>query len=146
MANWLTRATMVPGIMAAPAAAVAPAAGEAAPAAAAATAATAAGTAAAPQTPRGSVFVSWQALTYPAAVGLIKGAWSALQLLKPALPNVDFTSPLLPFFLSIMVGLLITVSSLHEEKTDLFGWVRGIAIGFLNSCVLFGAVMGLSKT
>jgi len=96
-----------------------------------------------------SVFASAQALTFPVAVVLIGGGWSALQLLT----NPWMHTLWVPLLLSLLVGAIITFPSVSEEAAGnaarsgrAFIWFRGIVIGTLNSLVLFGAIAGARAT
>jgi hypothetical protein len=108
--------------------------------------------AAAPAEPSGSgtdrfpIFTNPKAIQFPILVGLVKGAWLAAKALPPAsTAEVWLTSVWFPFAFSIFLGLLIAISNLIDEKPTIIGWIFGLAVGFLNSMVVFGAVMGIPK-
>ena len=85
------------------------------------------------------IFIHPKALTFPILVGLVKGAWLAASQLPIAWP----ASIWFPFSLCILLGLLIAVSNLTEQKLRFSSWALGVSIGLLNSLVVFGAVIGI---
>jgi hypothetical protein len=89
------------------------------------------------------IFTNPKAIQFPVLVGLVKGAWVAAEALPPA--GACLASVWFPFLSSVFLGLLIAISNLIEEKPKIIGWIFGLVVGFLNSMVVFGAVMGLTK-
>jgi hypothetical protein len=90
---------------------------------------------------RATVFASPKSLAFPVLVALVKGAWEASKLLP-----VGFVYTIWPpFWACIILGMLITISNLTQEKQlNAMGWILGVGVGALNSLVVFGAVMGIS--
>lgn len=92
-----------------------------------------------PDVVKASVFASPKSLSFPILVALIKGAWEAAKVLPaPVLNTMWF-----PFLAALILGMLITISNLNEEKPSTTGWVIGMVIGLLNSLVVFGAIIGI---
>jgi len=87
------------------------------------------------------IFINLKALTFPVLVGLVKGAWAAASLL----PVTWATSVFVPLIMCLVLGILIAISNLLEQNLRVIDWVAGIAIGLLNSLVVFGAVMGIPR-
>jgi hypothetical protein len=88
-----------------------------------------------------SIFISYRSLTFPAAAALVKTAWAALQAaMIPGIGGVWF-----PLTACLILGVLIALANLSEEKPKPLGWVIGLVIAVLNSLVLFAAVLGVSK-
>ena len=71
---------------------------------------------------------------------MVKTAWEAAKIL----PVPWATSIWFPFGTCLFLVLLITISTLIEEKPTIYGWIFGLFIGLLNSLVVFAAVMGIS--
>ncbi|WP_445627975.1 hypothetical protein [Nostoc sp. DSM 114167] len=95
-----------------------------------------------PTTPKVSIFTNEKSLTFPVLVALVKGSWESLQ----QLPISSTKSIWLPFCTCIILGILIAISNLKEEKPSplYHEWFLGIGIAILNSLVVFGAVVGVS--
>jgi hypothetical protein len=96
-----------------------------------------------------SIFASPQALTFPMSVGLIGGAWGALQFLGTGWTKSEW----IPFAMSLIIGATITFPAVWDEvqkQTEPvyrgYVWFRGSGVGLLNSLVLFGAVAGGKAT
>jgi hypothetical protein len=90
---------------------------------------------------RVSIFINPQALTFPMAVGLVKGGWEALK--HAPLPGMETTW--FPFGACLAIGVIITINNLTAQKmTTSMRWL-GVFIGILNSLVMFSAVLGVSK-
>lgn len=85
------------------------------------------------------IFIHPKAISFPVAVGLVKGAWEAAK----SSPISWLHSPWFPLGACIAIGLLIAVSNLLELKAKPLAWVIGLIVGGLNSLVVFGAVMGI---
>ncbi len=85
------------------------------------------------------IFTNPKALTFPIVVGLSKAAWEALK----ALPAPWLASAWVPFVICMAFGMTIAVTNLLEEKPPPPRWALGFFAGLLNSCVIFGAVMGI---
>jgi hypothetical protein len=85
------------------------------------------------------IFIHPKALTFPIFVALVKGAWAAVSVL----PLEWGKTVWFPFVLCMLLGLLVVVSNLTEHKVGALDWITGMAIGFLNSLVVFGAVVGI---
>jgi|HubBroStandDraft_1064217.scaffolds.fasta_scaffold55900_2 hypothetical protein len=85
------------------------------------------------------IFIHPKALTFPILVGLVKGAWLAVSQLPVAWPS----SIWFPFSMCLLLGLLIAISNLTEQKLRFSAWALGVSIGLLNSLVVFGAVIGI---
>jgi hypothetical protein len=94
------------------------------------------------ETERTSIYIHPKALTFPIAVALVKGSWEVLKLVFGA--NAE--SLMFPLGACLILGMLITVSNLIEEKPPYIGWALGLAVGLLNSLVICGAVIGISKS
>jgi hypothetical protein len=91
--------------------------------------------------PRVSIFINPQALTFPVAVALVKGAWEGLKLTPlPAAGTTWF-----PFLACLVIGVLITVDNLMAETMTRSIRGLGVIIGILNSLVMFAAVLGISR-
>jgi len=87
------------------------------------------------------IFIHPKALTFPILVALVKSAWTAASVLPVAWSRTVW----FPFGSCILLGLLIAVSNLAEEKARASEWISGIIIGLLKSLVVFGAVVGIHK-
>jgi hypothetical protein len=85
------------------------------------------------------IFIHPKALTFPIVVALVKGAWLA----AATLPFQWAASRWFPFSACLILGLLVTISNLSEQKVRVLDWIFGLAIGILNSLVIFGAVVGI---
>jgi hypothetical protein len=88
------------------------------------------------------IFINPKALTFPVLVGLVKGAWASASLLQVSWA----TSVFLPLIICLLLGILIAVANLLEQNLRFIDWIIGVAIGLLNSLVVFGAVMGISRS
>lgn len=87
------------------------------------------------------IFINPKALTFPVLVGLVKGAWASAVLL----PVGWVTSVFVPLTMCIVLGLLIAVSNLLDQKLRFVDWISGVLIGLCNSMVIFGAVMAIPR-
>ena len=87
-----------------------------------------------------SVFIDYKALTYPVLLGLIRGSWEGLKLLQAPWTQSLYT----PFVISIILGILITYSTLEQRDPTpkILDWIAGFFVGLLNSCIIFSAVVG----
>ena len=97
----------------------------------------------APKAPEGqptSIYISPKALTYPILVGVVKVAWAVLIAVLGSVAETKF----IPLAICVVLGMLITVANLQEEKPSLVYWAIGLGIGLLNSLVVCGAVLGIS--
>lgn len=90
---------------------------------------------------RVSIFIPPQALTFPVAVGLVKIAWEGLRKLPGAWADTLW----LPFAACVIIGLIISIDNLRTEKLSLPMHMLGLFVGLLNSCVMFAAVLGITK-
>jgi hypothetical protein len=88
------------------------------------------------------IFINPKALTFPVLVGLVKGAWASASLL----PVSWATSVFVPLIMCLVLGILIAISNLLEQNLRVIDWITGIAMGLLNSLVVFGAVMGIPRS
>lgn len=91
------------------------------------------------------IFINPKTLQVPILVGLVKGAWEATKALPASTASTYLTSTWFPFAACTILGILITVSNLREDKAPALMWIVGLIIGFLNSMVVFGAVMGITR-
>ncbi len=94
-----------------------------------------------PRLQRVSIFISPQALTFPVAVALVKIAWEGFK----KLPVLWADTLWLPFAACLLIGLIITIDNLRTEKLSLPMYALGLFVGLLNSCVMFAAVLGITK-
>lgn len=85
------------------------------------------------------IFIHPRALTYPIMVALVKGGWSAMALL----PLRSTSSIWFPFIASLLLGILVAISNLTDQRAKLLEWIVGLVIGLLNSLVIFGAVVSI---
>ena len=83
-----------------------------------------------------------RALTFPVIVGLVKGAWAALQGFTPSLSQATW----IPLLLCLALGMLVTIAGLADQRPSLkpLNWLIGLVVGFLNCLVMFGAVLSIS--
>jgi hypothetical protein len=95
----------------------------------------------APRVQRVSIFIPPQALTFPIAVGLVKVAWEGFKRLP-----VSWAGTLwLPFGACLLIGMLITLENIRAGNLSARMRLLGLFVGMLNSCVMFAAVLGITK-
>jgi hypothetical protein len=91
------------------------------------------------QTPTVPIFIHPKALTFPVLIALVKGAWAGAMLLPlPWAASIWF-----PLVACMILGLLIAISNLLEQKVGTLTWIFGLVIGLVNSLVVFAAVVAI---